>query len=274
MSTTQYEEAIRDADTGVVPYESPNALAVLADVERRVAVITTIAEVKELRDQVDALRHYLQQSKRGLAAQNACARVKILAERRAGELLRDVERERGKGGGRGQRQTSFGSRTKFQQALKDAGVSSSVAHDWQLLAAFPLTELEAYFARQNATGREIVSRDIYGAVYDDIIRRRREVKEQPGTSPEPAQRDSSTCTESELRGAGLTTEQSLERYRLATVKQVVMFFDGVAYVRFVRRLARVMEKTGAKNHTEALIQAVLAWEQLHPENGENQSEPA
>jgi len=42
------------------------------------------------------LRAYLKQSNESLEMQNQCAEIKIRAERRGGELLKEVEREQGK----------------------------------------------------------------------------------------------------------------------------------------------------------------------------------
>lgn len=44
----------------------------------------------------EALKAYAKQAKEGLKAQNDIAEIKIRAERRMGEMLKDVEREPGK----------------------------------------------------------------------------------------------------------------------------------------------------------------------------------
>jgi hypothetical protein len=64
-------------------------IAILSDVERRLATVQTVDEAKDIRDKAEAIRIYAKSAKKGLAIQNRAACIKILAERRAGELLRE-----------------------------------------------------------------------------------------------------------------------------------------------------------------------------------------
>jgi len=50
-----------------------------------------IDEVKQIRDQAEAMRQYIKQQKGSLVMQNQAAEIKIRAERRAGEMLRDTD---------------------------------------------------------------------------------------------------------------------------------------------------------------------------------------
>lgn len=49
----------------------------------------TVDEVKEIRDKAEALRLYLRQQGASLEMQNHCAEIKLRAERRAGDLLKE-----------------------------------------------------------------------------------------------------------------------------------------------------------------------------------------
>ena len=233
-------------------------LSVLTEAEHRLSTIKTVAEAKEVRDQAEALRAYARRSRRGLAAQNRCARIKLRAERKGGELLAAIERQQGQGGGRGRRKTSADARTKFQRALKDAGISRSTASDWQLLAAFPLEDLEAFFVRTMDTG-EIVSRYVYDELRE--MRRReelaRDADEQP---PPPAKRDPSTYTDEELHGQSLPTDLSIERYRRSTIRQLTLGFAGPEYGHFVERLDHVMQEEEVSTRKEAVLRVLDAWE--------------
>ena len=51
----------------------------------------TVDEVKDIRDRAEALRLYTRQAGEGLEMQNWCAEIKLRAERRVGELLRERE---------------------------------------------------------------------------------------------------------------------------------------------------------------------------------------
>jgi hypothetical protein len=72
-----------------------NALQVLTDVERRLAAVTTVDGAKAIRDQAEAFRVYAKSARKGLDVQNRAATIKLLAERRAGELLALIQRGRG-----------------------------------------------------------------------------------------------------------------------------------------------------------------------------------
>src|SRR3972149_800455 len=59
------------------------------------ALASSIDEVKLIRDQAEAIRQYIRQQKGSLEMQNQAAEIKIRAERRAGEMLRDMEKAPG-----------------------------------------------------------------------------------------------------------------------------------------------------------------------------------
>ncbi len=49
--------------------------------------VSTVDEVKSIRDKAEALRAYARQSGQSLEMQNRCAEIKLRAERRAREIL-------------------------------------------------------------------------------------------------------------------------------------------------------------------------------------------
>lgn len=53
----------------------------------------SIDDVKEIRDKAEALRQYARQAGESLENQNMIAEIKLRAERRAGELLREIPRQ-------------------------------------------------------------------------------------------------------------------------------------------------------------------------------------
>src|SRR3990167_10037925 len=57
----------------------------------------TIDEVKSIRGKAEALRVYARQSGQSLYMQNRCAEIKLRAERRAGEILSEMEKQHGGG---------------------------------------------------------------------------------------------------------------------------------------------------------------------------------
>ena len=62
--------------------------------KKELAKVTTIDEAKGIRDKAEALRVYAKQTEQGLDIQNQCAEIKIRAERKAGEILADMEKHK------------------------------------------------------------------------------------------------------------------------------------------------------------------------------------
>ena len=98
----------------------------------------SVDEVKEIRDKAEALRAYAKQAGESFEMQNRCAEIKVRAERKAGELLR----EHGKGVHGGDRKSSF------IVSLDDLGVSRNESHRWQRLAAIPDEQFEEHIAEK------------------------------------------------------------------------------------------------------------------------------
>jgi len=128
-----------------------NSLLVLGEIERRLATLTTVDDVKKIRDQAEAIRAYAKKVKAGLVVQNRAAAVKIMAERRAGQLLaRGGER---RGGPKLHRET-----------LLPPEVTKIQSHRWQTIAQVPDAEILQREASHTDAGRELTSREIYTKV--------------------------------------------------------------------------------------------------------------
>lgn len=100
-------------------------------------------EVKEIRDKALALEQYARQAQNTEAERKACE-VRIRAERRAGQLL--AEMERGGGGDRRSEEFQKGQaepfESKYAEAKTEAGISDTQAKRWQKLAEIPHEEFE------------------------------------------------------------------------------------------------------------------------------------
>ena len=100
-----------------------------------------------------ALEAYYRQA-RNLEAEREAANVRLRAERRAGELLKELARatpeQAGAQGGRGNEKSMSNDATGFSSpyatALADTGMSRQTAHRYQQLADMPRGDFEAALA--------------------------------------------------------------------------------------------------------------------------------
>jgi N6-adenosine-specific RNA methylase IME4 len=110
-----------------------NALAKLDRATHMLAEAKTLDEVKGILDIAEAARVYARAAKLGLEAYNHAAEVKVRAERKAGELLKQLER--GKGGNPNLLQVVTSS--PYSEVLEEQGINRTTVHRWQQLAEMP-----------------------------------------------------------------------------------------------------------------------------------------
>jgi hypothetical protein len=125
----------------IIPTPSQQ-LCVLDNARRTLATAQNLDEIKLIHDQAEAVRQYAKSAALGLEVQNWAAEVKLLSERRAGELLAGLELP---GGNRK-------SATGKKPSLADLGISPKQSHRWQLVASLPEDRFQEYVAdtiRQN-----------------------------------------------------------------------------------------------------------------------------
>src|SRR5712664_797663 len=96
----------------------------------------SVDEAKGIRDRAEALRIYAKQSGQSLEVLNRCAEIKLSAERRAGEILLDMEKNKG-ARGKGVRFRDESART-----LTELGIRYVQSHSWQQFAGIPLREFQ------------------------------------------------------------------------------------------------------------------------------------
>jgi hypothetical protein len=117
--------------------------------KKALAEAYSIDEVKDIRDKAVAMRMYAMQAKDRVLIDQA-TEIRLRAERRAGELLKDVE----KNGGAVPGKTGRKARPVLDTTpkLSDLGVNKSQSSRWQKLAAIPDGDFEEVVnhARQKA----------------------------------------------------------------------------------------------------------------------------
>jgi hypothetical protein len=115
--------------------------------KRALAEAVRIDDVKDIRDKAVAMRMYAMQAKdRGLIDQ--ATEIRLRAERRAGELLRDMEKNKGTRGDGRPKIGGRGERPPKDQApkLSDLDINKSQSSKWQKLAEMPEGDFEQLVA--------------------------------------------------------------------------------------------------------------------------------
>lgn len=146
--------------------ESSHALVKISQARRAIAEAKSIDEVKDIRDKAEAVRVYAKQSGLSQDIVNDAAEIKIRAEYRAGQLLKEMEKNKGavaggkKDGPRGHivlpRDTS--------PTLSALGVSKNESSRWQMLATIPEEEFEAKLHDERVAVRELTTNGMMKAV--------------------------------------------------------------------------------------------------------------
>lgn len=132
------------------------ALVKLETAKQALAEARTVDEVKEVRDKAEALRLYVKQQGYGLEIQNDIAEIKLRAERRAGELLAEIDKAKG-GNPKLQSILKPTGDTLSPVALEDLGISKKQSSRWQLEAEVPEEEFERHVAGIKAAKEELTS---------------------------------------------------------------------------------------------------------------------
>ena len=123
---------------------------------RELELATNIDEVKDLRDKAEALRLYMRQAGESLEMQNKCAEIKIRAERRAGEILK----EREKNPGTRMLGSDIVSPPEEIETLSDIGISRKQSSRFQAIARIPEPTFEEHIAKTKSLKRELTSSDL------------------------------------------------------------------------------------------------------------------
>ena len=123
--------------------DSPRALALYDRMCSAIAECSRVDEAKDIRDKALALEAYYRQA-RNLDAEREAANVRLRAERRVGELLKELARAEtpnphGAGGRAGKVVTSdvVTQQSPYASALSEQGITRQAASRYQALANIP-----------------------------------------------------------------------------------------------------------------------------------------
>ena len=129
-------------ETNLIPFpqsEEANILTHFDRARQELELASSVDEVKAIRDKAEALRQYAKQSRLSLDMQNRCAEIRIRAERRAGDLLKEMEK---RPPGPTPLQNRSHDATDLPPRLEDLGISKSQSSRWQLIASIPEEDFE------------------------------------------------------------------------------------------------------------------------------------
>jgi hypothetical protein len=104
-----------------------------------IAAAHAVDEVKDIRDKALAIEMYARQAKNTEAETRACE-IRLRAERRAGQMLAEMEKAKG---GRPAENPSRSVTGFPKQTLDDLGISRPQSSRWQKLASIPEEDFEA-----------------------------------------------------------------------------------------------------------------------------------
>jgi N6-adenosine-specific RNA methylase IME4 len=133
-----------------VPVHQP-PLVHFENARRELALASTIDEVKDIRDRAEALRVYCKQAGESLEMQNLCAEIKIRAERRAGEILSEMDKHKG-----GRPKNHSHDDNGFPR-LRDLGIDGNKSSRWQMISEIPEDSFEDYIKTTKSKEAELTS---------------------------------------------------------------------------------------------------------------------
>lgn len=148
----------------VAPIEPTSSLALYERMCSAIAACIAVDEAKDIRDKALALEAYYRQA-RNLDAEREAANVRLRAERRVGELLKELARaDTASGGNTGGNQYVAASPratppSPYASALSEHGISRQTAHKFQALANIPEADFErALSGPEKPTTKGVITR--------------------------------------------------------------------------------------------------------------------
>jgi hypothetical protein len=128
-----------------------NGIAILDRANRLLEQASTLEDLKSVRDVAESARTFAKAAHLGLELQNRAAEIKLRAERKVGDFLREMHL---RGGDR---------RSKCPRItlkLDDLGITKEQSSRWQLLASVPEAQFVCHVRAQNELGRELTARGL------------------------------------------------------------------------------------------------------------------
>lgn len=132
------------------------AIQKLDQARTALALCRTLPEVKRLRNMAEAAKIYARSAHLGREAQNYAAEISLLASRKAGEILKSLEKTPS-GGDRKSGRKRCGLISEYKQTLEDTKTPERTAQYWQRLSQIPDDVVHEYLASSIKEEREITT---------------------------------------------------------------------------------------------------------------------
>lgn len=171
-----------------------------------------VDEVKDIRDKAEAMAAYARQARDTALVQYA-TEIKVRAERRCGELLRDSERN---GGAKGVGPIAVERYDTNQPTLADLGITRDQSSRYQKLAAMP----EEHFEAAVATAKENVGEVTTAFMLRQIPKRRAASRPQKGARADAMRKELAEAAE---RGVSMLCTYA--RLLLTAINNLQQFTD-------------------------------------------------
>lgn len=143
-------------DNGEIKVSSIEKLSIARNM---LAEAKSLDDILHIRDIAEAARVYAQAAKLGLENQNEAAEVKIRAERKAGEMLAKMPKNKGADGS-----ISTGNSVlpvmDDAPTLSDLGIEKMQSSRWQTIARLPEDEFEEHIAETKAERKELTTASV------------------------------------------------------------------------------------------------------------------
>ena len=135
-----------------------SSIVKMSEARKALAEAKSLDDIMQIRDIAEAARSYARVARLGLESQNEAAEIKIRAERKAGELLREMPKAQG---------SDYGGRTDLDgnrelpsnppPTYADIGVEKMQAHRWQTIATLPEEDFEEFINDTLSADKELTS---------------------------------------------------------------------------------------------------------------------
>jgi hypothetical protein len=132
--------------------EETDSLALIDRARAALAQAETLADIGVVREIAERARRYASAAKLGRAAENHAARLRLEAERKAGELLANMDRQR-----RGRPGNCAHDADLPLPKLPELGVTHRQASDWQVMARMPQEDFKAHVEKAQAADEPLTT---------------------------------------------------------------------------------------------------------------------